>query len=111
MAATLDHVFASLADPTRRQILVMLLEDDLAVTDIAEPFEMSLTAISKHINILVAAGLITQEKRGRVKWCGLNPAAMKDASIWMESFGQFEAVNLDALERFLEAELDDDTTS
>lgn len=104
MADRLDLVFAALSDPTRRNILVMLLEDDLAVTDIAEPFEMSLTAISKHIGILVAAGLVTQEKRGRIKWCGLNPAAMKDASIWMESFGQFEAVNLDALERFLEAE-------
>jgi len=108
MANPLDLVFSALSDPTRRQILVMLLEDDLAVTDIAEPFEMSLTAISKHINILISAGLVTQEKRGRVKWCGLNPIAMKDASIWMESFGQFEAVNLDALERFLETELEQD---
>ena len=107
MADPLDLVFSALADPTRRQILMMLLEDDMAVTDIAEPFEMSLTAISKHIGILVNAGLVTQEKRGRVKWCGLNPNQMKDASVWMESFGQFEAVNLDALERFLEKELDD----
>ena len=104
MTEPLDKIFAALADRTRRAILVMLLEDDLAVTDIAEPFDMSLTAVSKHINILMAAGLVTQEKRGRVKWCGLNPAAMRDASVWMESFGQFEAVNLDALERFLEAE-------
>ncbi len=102
--AALDRVFAALADATRRQILTMLLEDDMAVTDIAEPFEMSLTAVSKHLGILVAAGLIAQEKRGRVKWCKLNPEAMRDASIWMESFGQFEAVNLDALERFLEHE-------
>lgn len=104
MTTPLDSVFAALADPTRRAILVMLLEDDLAVTDVAEPFEMSLTAVSKHISVLAAAGLVTIEKRGRVKWCGLNPAAMRDASIWMESFGQFEAVNLDALERFLDAE-------
>ena len=104
MTEPLDRIFAALADPTRRAILVMLLEDDLAVTDVAEPFKMSLTAVSKHINILMVAGLVTQEKRGRVKWCGLNPAAMRDASVWMESFGQFEAVNLDALERFLEAE-------
>ena len=106
MANPLDLVFAALSDPTRRQILVMLLEDDMAVTDIASPFDMSLTAISKHINILVSAGLVTQEKRGRVKWCGLNPAQLRDASIWMEGFGQFEAVNLDALERFLETELE-----
>ena len=105
MSKDLDLVFAALSDPTRREILTMLLEDDMAVTDVAEPFDMSLTAISKHIGILVNAGLISQEKRGRVKWCGLNPASMRDASIWMESFGQFEAVNLDALERFLETEL------
>ena len=104
MDAHLDTVFAALSDPTRRQILQMLLEDDRAVTDIAEPFEMSLTAISKHIGILVAAGLVTQEKRGRIKWCGLVPTALRDASLWMEGFGQFEAVNLDAFERFLDAE-------
>ncbi|MCA8930348.1 MAG: winged helix-turn-helix transcriptional regulator, partial [Alphaproteobacteria bacterium] len=52
MAHTLDTVFAALADPTRRQILSMLLEDDMAVTDVAEPFDMSLAAISKHLMIL-----------------------------------------------------------
>ncbi|MFY9210173.1 MAG: metalloregulator ArsR/SmtB family transcription factor [Aestuariivita sp.] len=110
MIADLDTVFAALADPTRRQILVMLLEDDMAVTDVAEPFEMSLAAISKHLTILTRAGLISQDKRGRVKWCKLEPDAMRDASIWMQSFGQFEAVHLDAFERFLEIELkpDDD---
>lgn len=107
MPAPLDTVFSALADPTRRAILVMLLEDDMAVTDVAEPFEMSLAAISKHLTILTKAGLITQEKRGRVKWCKLEPDAMRDASIWMQSFGQFEAVNLDAFERFLEKELGD----
>ncbi|WP_132540968.1 ArsR/SmtB family transcription factor [Rhodovulum euryhalinum] len=101
----LDTVFAALADPTRRVILAMLLEDDMAVTDVAEPFEMSLAAISKHLAILTRAGLISQEKRGRVKWCKLEPDALRDASIWMQGFGQFEAVNLDAFERFLEAEL------
>jgi DNA-binding transcriptional ArsR family regulator len=55
----------------------MLLEDDMAVTDVAEPFEMSLAAISKHLTILAAAGLISQEKRGRVKWCKLEPDALK----------------------------------
>lgn len=105
MPADLDTVFAALADPTRRAILVMLLEDDMAVTDVAEPFDISLAAISKHLAILARAGLIAQEKRGRVKWCKLEPDAMRDASVWMQSFGQFEAVNLDAFERFLEAEL------
>ena len=102
---TLDTVFAALADPTRRQILSMLLEDDMAVTDVAEPFEMSLAAISKHLVILANAGLISQEKRGRVKWCKLEPDALREASVWMQGFGQFEAINLDAFERFLEVEL------
>ena len=107
--ATLDTVFSALADPTRRQILTMLLEDDMAVTDVAEPFDMSLAAISKHLNILTRAGLISQEKRGRVKWCKLEPDALCDASVWMQSFGQFEPVNLDDFERFLETELRDDS--
>ena len=105
MSDPLDTVFAALADPTRRTILTMLLEDDMAVTDVAEPFEMSLAAISKHLTILTRAGLIAQEKRSRVKWCKLQPDAMRSASVWMQGFGQFEPVNLDAFERFLEAEL------
>ena len=106
MGNSLVTIFAALADPTRRAILSMLLEDDMAVTDVAEPFEMSLAAISKHLMILTRAGLIAQEKRGRVKWCKLEPDAMKGASVWMQGFGQFEPVNLDAFERFLETELD-----
>ena len=101
----LDQVFSALADPTRRAILAMLLEDDMAVTDVAEPFAMSLAAISKHLAILNAAGLIAQERRGRVKWCKLEPQALKSASIWMQGFGQFEPVDLDDFERFLDAEL------
>ncbi|ASP20171.1 transcriptional repressor SdpR [Antarctobacter heliothermus] len=101
----LDTVFAALADPTRRRILAMLLEDDMAVTDVAHPFEMSLAAISKHLTVLTNARLISQEKRGRVKWCKLEPDALRTASVWMQGFGQFEPVNLDAFERFLEQEL------
>ena len=105
MSQTLDTVFAALADPTRRAILAMLLEDDMAVTDVAHPFAMSLAAISKHLQVLAEAGLISQEKRGRVKWCKLEPDALRAASVWMQGFGQFEPVQLDAFERFLEAEL------
>jgi DNA-binding transcriptional ArsR family regulator len=107
----LDSVLSALADPTRRRILEMLLEDDMAVTDVAEPFEMSLAAISKHLGILTRAGLIAQEKRGRVKWCKLNPDALRGTSIWMQSFGQFDAVDLDAFETFLERELGSDDQS
>ena len=107
MSSSLDTIFAALSDSTRRDILAMLLEDDMAVTDVAEPFDMSLAAISKHLAILAKAGLIIQEKRGRVKWCKLDPDAMRGATVWMQGFGQFEPVNLDAFERFLETELDD----
>ena len=104
-AQLLDQVFTALADPTRRAILSLLLEDDMAVTDVAEPFDMSLAAISKHLSILGRAGLISQEKRGRVKWCKLEPDALRGATVWMQGFGQFDPVNLDAFEAFLEQEL------
>lgn len=102
MSKNLDSIFAALSDPTRRSILTMLLEDDMAVTDVAEPFEISLAAISKHLGVLSRAGLISQERRGRVNWCKLQPGSMRDVSIWMQGFGQFEPVDLDAFERFLE---------
>ena len=105
MNNNIDKIFAALSDPIRRNILIMLLEDDMAVTDVAEPFDISLAGISKHLGILMRAGLISQEKRGRLKWCKLEPDAMRDAAIWMQSFGQFEAVNLEAFELFLNQEI------
>ena len=101
----LNLIFAALADPTRRRVLSMLLEDDMAVSDVAHPFEMSLAAISKHLTVLAAAGLIRQERRGRITWCMLDPDGMRRASVWMQGFGQFEPVNLDAFERFLASEM------
>ena len=103
MAPPLDQVFAALADPTRRAILAMLLEDDMAVTDVAAPFGMSLAAVSKHIATLDRAGLVSRERRGRVVWCKLEPDALREASVWMQAFGQFEGPDLDALERLLDA--------
>ena len=105
MTDPISTVFSALADPTRRAILSMLLEDDMAVTDVAEPFQMSLAAISKHLAVLADAGLISREKRGRVIWCKLEPDAMQASLVWMQGFGQFEPVDLDAFERFLESEL------
>ena len=105
MDENLDLIFQALGDGNRRAILRMLLEDDMAVTDVAEPFEISLAAISKHLIILSRAGLIKQERRGRMKWCKLDPLGMKIASIWMEGFGQFENVDLEALELFIKTEL------
>jgi len=103
---SLDAIFAALADPTRRAILTMLLEDDMAVTDVAEPFAMSLAAISKHLAVLAEARLISQEKRGRVKWCKLEPDAMRSATVWIQGFGQFDPIDFDAFERFLDRELE-----
>lgn len=102
---TLDLIFAALSDPTRRAILSMLLEDDMAVSDVAAPFGISLAAVSKHLGVLAGAGLIAQEKRGRITWCKLNPDGMRQASIWMQGFGQFDPVDLDDFERFLALEL------
>ena len=108
MTNRLDAVFAALADPTRRAILAMLLEDDMAVTDVAEPFAMSLAAISKHLTVLSEAGLISREKRGRVIWCKLEPEAMREATVWMRGFGQVDPLDLDDFERFLEQELSEE---
>ena len=105
----LDAVFSALADRTRRAILAMLLEDDMAVTDVAAPFQVSLAAISKHLGVLADAGLIARERRGRVIWCKLEPGALQAASVWMQGFGQFEPLDLDAFERFLAQELPDDS--
>ena len=101
MADRLSPVFAALADPTRRAILAMLLEDDMAVTDVAEPFGISLAAVSKHLGVLARAGLIAQERRGRVVWCKLEPDALRGASVWMQGFGQFGAPDLDAIEALI----------
>lgn len=102
MTDPLDTIFAALADPTRRQILSMLLEDDMAVTDVAAPFDMSLAAVSKHLSVLSAAGLVSQEKRGRLKWCKLEPDALRGSSTWMLAFGQFDPEDLDRIEALLQ---------
>lgn len=102
MDKKLDAIFAALAHPTRRAILAMLLEDDMAVTDVAAPFAMSLAAISKHLGILADAGLIVRERRGRVIWCKLEPEGLRAASVWMQGFGQMDVMDLDAFEAFLD---------
>ena len=107
-SADLDAIFAALADPTRRQILAMLLEDDMAVSDVAGPFAMSLAAISKHLAVLASAGLVRQQRRGRITWCSLEPEAMRAATVWMRAFGHLDPLDLDDFERFLSSELQED---
>lgn len=101
MAPSLDQAFAALSDPTRRAILTMLLEDDMAVTDVAAGFPVSLAAVSRHLQVLAEAGLIAQERRGRITWCKLLPDALREAAAWMAGFGMIDGVDLDAFERFL----------
>ena len=106
MQAKLNEPFSAHSEATRREILIMLLEDDMAVTDVAHPFDMSLSAISKHLNSLSNAGLITQERRGRVNWCKLEPDGLREASVWMLSFGQFDIPDIEDLERLIESHID-----
>jgi DNA-binding transcriptional ArsR family regulator len=100
-ATTLDAVFAALADPTRREILARLSEGDASVSELAEPFEISLPAISKHLRVLEEAGLLATEKSGRVRHCRLEPAPMADAVEWIARYGRFWEAQFDSLESFL----------
>ncbi len=99
----LDLAFSALADPTRRAILRQLLEQDMTVKQVAQTYEMSLAAVSKHLRVLTRAGLVRQVKQGREKICQLEPNALGAASLWMESFGAFPDNFLDGVEEELEA--------
>ena len=109
--SSLDALFASLSDQTRRAILLKLLEGDLTVKELAEPFDMSLAAVSKHIQTLVKAGVITQHKSGREKWCKLEMDALKPAAFWIESYGQFIDDGFELLEQIIEIQNLADTAS
>jgi DNA-binding transcriptional ArsR family regulator len=97
----LDLVFAALADPTRRAILTALFSGDRTVGDLAEPHAMSLAAISKHIGILVRAGLVEQARSGRRVTCRAIPDGLRAAGIWLQGAGGFDPEDYDALERLL----------
>jgi len=99
----LDLAFAALGDQTRRAILSQLLKQDLTVKQVAQTYEMSLAAVSKHLQVLSRAGLVRQIKQGREKICQLEPNALRAASLWMESFGFFPADYLDDIEDTLDA--------
>ena len=94
---TLDRVFSAVADPTRRAILAGLARKPATVTEIAAPFGVSLNAISKHILVLERAGLIERHVVGREHRCRINPAPLRNASVWLEHYRKFWDVRLDAL--------------
>lgn len=99
--ASLDETFAALSDPTRREILVALSDGDRSVSELAEPFEISLPGISKHLTVLERAGLITRWREGRVRRCRLEREPLADALHWIAGYGRFWEESLDSLERLL----------
>ena len=98
----LSDVFSALADPTRRAILARLALGETTVGELAEPFDMSLPAVSKHLGVLESAGLLEREKDGRLRRCQLNAGPMKDAADWIARYRAFWEGRFDALARYLE---------
>lgn len=98
----LNEVFGALADPTRRAILARLALGETSVGDLAAPFEMSLPAVSKHLKVLEAAGLLKRTRAGRVHHCRLNAAAMRDAAGWIDQYRRFWEDRFESLARYLE---------
>jgi DNA-binding transcriptional ArsR family regulator len=101
--ATLDRTFAALADPTRRALLARLDKDQsLTVSELAQPFPVSLPAIMKHLDVLNEAGLIVRNKSGRSVTCRLTPAPMEQAMNWLAHYQKYWTEQLDRLAAFLE---------
>ena len=97
----LSTTYAALADPTRRAILARLASGEASVTELAEPFDLSLPAVSKHLKVLERAGLITRGRRAQWRPCQLDPAPLKDAADWLEDYRQFWEQSFDRLDDYL----------
>jgi DNA-binding transcriptional ArsR family regulator len=91
-SATVDRAFAALADPTRRAVLEQLGAGSATITELAEPFGMSLTGMKKHIRLLEEAQLVTTEKIGRVRSCMLAPYAFEGITVWLQRLDRFAQV-------------------
>ena len=100
--ANLDATFSALADPTRRAIVARLSRGECSVTNLAQPFDVSLPAISKHLRVLERAGLLARRKEGRVRRCRLVTRPLKDAEEWIVRYRQFWEERLEALAQYLE---------
>lgn len=97
----LDRTFAALAHPTRRAILTRLAtKGSASVSDLAEPFDVSLMAVSKHLKVMGEAGLIRREKDGRVRRCSFDPGSIEIASDWIEAHRNYWTQQLDSLAAF-----------
>jgi DNA-binding transcriptional ArsR family regulator len=93
----LDRVFFALSDPVRRTILLRLGEEVLLVSELAAPFDISLQAVSKHIQVLVRAGLVTQERSGRISRCRLDAGPILDAAVWINRYSKYWQEQFDLL--------------
>ncbi|MEL6298743.1 MAG: metalloregulator ArsR/SmtB family transcription factor [Pseudomonadota bacterium] len=102
--ADLDQTFAALSDTTRRALVAQLAEGEAPLSDLAAPFDMSLTAVSKHIRVLSDAGLVAIEKRGRTRYCRLQAGPMKSAADWLSDYQTFWDDQLESLGRHLREE-------
>jgi DNA-binding transcriptional ArsR family regulator len=100
-ADPLSVKFAALADPTRRAILARLALGETAVTELAEPFAMSLPAVSKHLKVLAHAGLITRGREAQWRPCRIEPGALKDVDDWLEYYRRFWTGSFDRLDGYL----------
>ena len=97
----LSTTFAALADPTRRAILERLAGGDLTVGELAEPFAMTLPAISKHLSVLERAGLIAKDRDGQRRHCRITATPLKGATSWLEEYRRHWEANLDHLDAYL----------
>jgi DNA-binding transcriptional ArsR family regulator len=100
-SAHLDNVFRALGDPTRRAMLRRLAAQERTVGELAEPFQMSLAAASKHIKTLENAGLLRRTVRGRTHFCQLNPQPLAEADDWLRSYARLWDKRLEALQALL----------
>ena len=101
----LDALFFALSDPVRRKILERLDGEALLVSELAEPFDISLQAVSRHIQVLVRAGLIQQERSGRISRCSLDAGPLLEAAVWMNRYSKYWQQQFDMLAATL-AEID-----
>ncbi len=100
-ADRLSATFAALADPTRRAILARLVAGEKSVTELAEPFDMTLPGISKHIKVLERAGLVRRGRHAQLRPCRIAPAPLKEVSAWIEDYRRLWEQRLDRLDEYL----------
>jgi DNA-binding transcriptional ArsR family regulator len=98
----LDRAFAALADRTRRAILARLATGEAGVTELAEPFQMSLPAVSKHLKVLEKAGLITRSSQAQWRYCRLEPEPLRQVSDWVGNYSRFWEQSYERLDEYLE---------